>query len=95
MTTDNIIPVVRDVNILLSLDTYQGMSDEEIDSIIEFKKQMSYNEGYNTAVEERANDAYTSILEMYGKLCEDTRAEMERIHASTPQFITLDFGGEV
>jgi hypothetical protein len=45
MTTDNenvtddviITPPKRELGILLSLDTYQGMTDEEIEDIIEFR----------------------------------------------------------
>lgn len=38
MTTEGeIVELVRDVNVLLHLDTYQGMSDAEIQSIIDFK----------------------------------------------------------
>lgn len=45
MPTENegIIPIVRDINELLSLDTYQGMSDEEIDSVMQFKIQEALN----------------------------------------------------
>lgn len=37
MPTNDVIPIIRDINILLALDTYQGMSDDEIESVIEFK----------------------------------------------------------
>jgi len=37
MTTEEIKPLVRDVNVLLTLGTYQGMSDEEIELVIDFK----------------------------------------------------------
>ena len=37
MTTDyEIVPVVREVSVLLRLDTFQGMSDEEIQSLIDY-----------------------------------------------------------
>lgn len=37
MTTESeIIPVVRDISVLLSLDTFQGMTDEEIQSLIDY-----------------------------------------------------------
>ena len=34
----------RDIGTLLSLDTYQGMSDSEIESIIKFKTQLAVKE---------------------------------------------------
>lgn len=37
MTTEGgIVPVVRDISVLLSLDTFQGMTDEEIQSLIDY-----------------------------------------------------------
>ena len=37
MTTDNIIETPRDLEVLLRLDTYQDMTDEEIDILIAYK----------------------------------------------------------
>lgn len=39
MTTENenLTPIVRPIEILLSLDTYQGMTDEEIESVLKWK----------------------------------------------------------
>ena len=37
----NLIPIVRDIPTLLALDTYQGMSDEEIESLIEYHRNMA------------------------------------------------------
>lgn len=34
---DNLQPLVRDIGILLSLNTYQDMSDAEIETVIEYK----------------------------------------------------------
>lgn len=34
---ENLFPIVRDINVLLSLGTYQDMSDEEIESVIQYK----------------------------------------------------------
>lgn len=57
MTTDNIIPVVRDLDTLLSLGTYQGMTDEEIESVIDFKIKCALNDAefkvsYNNTMSE-------------------------------------------
>lgn len=35
-TSGEIVEYVRDINVLLELDTYQGMSDAEIQSVIDF-----------------------------------------------------------
>ena len=44
MTTDNIVEIKRDINVLLSLDTYQGMTDEEIQSIIDYQVERAVRE---------------------------------------------------
>ena len=44
MTTDGIIELQRDVNVLLELDTFQDMTDAEIQSIIDFYKEVAANE---------------------------------------------------
>lgn len=36
-TTGEIIPVKRKIDVLLSLGTYQGMTDEEIEDVIAYK----------------------------------------------------------
>lgn len=53
MTTEN-QNVARGLGILLALDTYQGMSDEEIESIITYKCNMAYAKGNNDAVNSQA-----------------------------------------
>ena len=52
MTTDGIIELQRDVNVLLLMESYQDMTDAEIDSIIEFKMDMAHDEGYHEAMED-------------------------------------------
>lgn len=37
----------RSISELLQLDTYQGMTDAEIQSLIDFYKEDSYNQGYH------------------------------------------------
>lgn len=50
MTTDNeVIEYVRDINVLLELDTYQGMSDAEIQSIIDYEASVAREDAVNQA----------------------------------------------
>lgn len=53
MTTEN-QSVARGIGVLLALDTYQGMSDEEIESIIAYKCNMAYAKGNSDAVNSQA-----------------------------------------
>ena len=47
---ENVIPIVRDINILLHMESYQDMTDEEIDLLIEYK--------INEAISNYENSAY-------------------------------------
>lgn len=42
--------VVRSLGTLLSLNSYQDMSDDEIESIIAYKTTMAYNKGNSDAI---------------------------------------------
>ena len=46
--------VERGLGILLGLNTYQGMSDKEIESIITYKCNMAYAKGNSDAVSSQA-----------------------------------------
>lgn len=46
--------VVRGLGTLLALDTYQGMSDEEIETIITYKENMAYSRGNSDALSSQA-----------------------------------------
>lgn len=48
MTTEGeIIEMVRDVDVLLMLDTYQGMSDAEIQSLIDYHASVAADNARN------------------------------------------------
>ena len=44
MTTEGVIELQRDVNVLLELGTYQGMTDAEIQSLIDYWKGVAASE---------------------------------------------------
>ena len=94
MTTDNIIPLVRNINILLAETTYQNMSDDEIDAIISYEKDLSYQNGYTQARIDMQADEYNSILEKSNETANMLVEMMHEIHNTMPQFINLDFGGD-
>ena len=51
MTTEGeIIELVRDVNVLLMMDSYQDMSDAEIQSVIDFKVEEAKKRARNELV---------------------------------------------
>lgn len=106
MTTDNenvtgdviIAPPKRTLDILLSLDTYQGMTDEEIEDVIEFRckqarqddlQKMRYNnlEMQNAAVLQSASES----SRLANELLQSVLATGGRIDEG----VVSKFGGEV
>ena len=70
MTTEGVIELQRDVNVLLGLGTYQGMTDAEIQSIIDFYVDDAKSETRSSmkldaqfVAECQLRDAYTAYVE--------------------------------
>lgn len=84
---ENIKPIKRTVSQLLQLDSYQNMTDEEINSLIDFYKKQSYTKGYsagNTAAQLSALDAVKS-------LCIESRERAEAaFNAAVNSVVKLD-----
>lgn len=72
MTTDGIIELKRDIDTLLSLDTYQGMTDEEIESLIEYHKKVAAREA---RIEERNDAQLIANIQMQ-------QAQLERVETA-------------
>lgn len=74
MTTDeqqeNIVPIKREISVLLMMDSYQDMTDEEIDSLIDYK------------IEQALKDAEIKLL--YNKNTAETEARVAA-YAETSQ----------
>lgn len=52
----------RKIDDLLKADTYQGMTDEEIQSIVDYYKADYYQKGYNAAMSDEAKKTSATIL---------------------------------
>ena len=59
---NEIIPVVRDLEVLLRLGTYQGMSDEEIDLLLDYKISNAVNDAVVQSQISAANYAATEVV---------------------------------
>lgn len=72
MTTDGIIELKRDVDTLLSLDTYQGMTDAEIESLIEYHSNVAAR---NARIEERSDAQLIASMNLQ-------QAQLERVETA-------------
>ena len=53
----------RSVQELLKLDTYQGMTDAEIQSLIDYTAKMSYTEGASSVTTDAINAGYQALAD--------------------------------
>lgn len=62
----------RSIGELLSLPTYQGMSDEEIQSIIDFKCDLARSDSVARAQQQTNLVAMNSMVELHAKALEES-----------------------
>lgn len=61
MATDETVGIIetpRTVDVLLNCSTYQGMTDVEIQSLIDYWQSLGYEKGYKVAREEGISEAF-------------------------------------
>lgn len=76
MTTEDTpveITRTRSIGELLSLTTYQGMSDEEIQSIIDFKCDLARSDSVARAQQQTNIVAMNSMVELHNKALEESK----------------------
>ena len=87
MTTDGtIIPIERDMDTLLKLDTYQGMSDDEIKKIIGYLVDLARQQAVATAAEADAEFLARNLQQTSAAQLEQARANFERACNLNPGF---------
>ena len=83
MQTEN-ETIERGLGILLSLNTYQGMSDKEIESIITYKCNMAYAKGNSDAL---SSQAMINLL--------DNKKKSDAMFGRVANMINYNKGGSV
>lgn len=87
MTTDGtIIPIERDLDTLLKLDTYQGMSDDEIKKIIGYLVDLARQQAVATAAEADAEFLTRNLQQTSAAQLEQAQANFERACGLNPGF---------
>lgn len=87
MTTDGtIIPIVRDLDTLLKLDTYQGMSDDEIKKIIGYLVDLARQQAVATAAEADAEFLTRNLQQTSAAQLEQAQANFARACSLIPGF---------
>jgi hypothetical protein len=72
----------RDVSVLLTLDTYQGMSDEEIDSVIRYKVNESLMSAENAAKMNTFTQVMNDVISQTETAAQMVQQQTEQILAN-------------
>lgn len=84
MTTEtNIIELQRPIHILLDLDTYQGMTDSEIQSLIDYKINLAIQNAEVQARLDTIKHSMDAQLETYRQLAEDSQEMLKSVRSRT------------
>lgn len=62
-TSEETASTQRSVQELLKLDTFQGMTDAEIQSLIDYTAKMSYTEGASSVATDTINAGYQTLAD--------------------------------
>lgn len=92
---ENLQPIVRDVNVLLTLDTYQGMSDEEIELVIDFKIQEALNSAENTAKQNAIAGSAQAQIDAYSSMADDAHDVLQSVLNRQVPWATISADGTV
>ena len=95
---DEEISTPRSVSVLLHIletdGTYQGMTDEEIQSIVDYEKQLSRTEGSTEQLHNEYANHFASIQELTASSLQAQETMLQSIieRASNPQLQVIQYG---
>lgn len=86
---DEVVKTQRSLSTLLNLKTYQGMSDLEIQSIIDFWKERAYEDAEGKARQQAAIVSMNETAERWGKAADEANSVLKQLLAKSPTFVTI------
>lgn len=91
-TTQRSVAVL--LNILQTENTFQGMTDAEIQSIIDYEKNMSYMRGQSTQQQSSYTDYHTTMQSRMDAALQEQQSMLESImnRASNSQSTVVQYG---
>ena len=79
MTTENVEIQDRNINQLLALDTYQDMTDSEIETIINYKVNLQVKKELNSEHIKRETENANKKLDILRQSCEKSESMLKSI----------------
>lgn len=82
MTTNedtNLVEIVRSINVLLDLDTYQGMSDTEINMIIDYRVNEALTSEQQQLTMQEIRDDFAAQKDTYASIAAQSQAVLQSL----------------
>lgn len=80
----------RDLNLLLKMDSYQGMTDDEIRLVMAWKEMIATREAKTAAMEEAYRTAYDEFRESIDTALKSAESNFQRACSLVPSFKRLE-----
>lgn len=85
----------RDIDVLMHMDTYQGMTDEEINLVIEKHKELSYSEGETSVKQDLYSEMESRLVAATQEASDKAQEAFEKACALQCNFVTVTDNVEV
>ena len=92
---DSLKPLVRDLATLLSLSTYQGMSDEEIESIIEYRVNVALQSDTQKANISSIETVSQAQAAAYQAMADSAQVMLKSVLSQSVPWVTVSEDGTV
>ena len=86
-------PVQRSVHELLKLGTFQGMTDAEIQSLIDYYVEVAHNDEYTKAVQATEIQTMNAQCAAYDSLRDDANSVLKQVLAAPLNLAIIDESG--
>lgn len=93
-TSAEVKPEQRPVNELLNLKTYQGMTDDEIKSVIDWYVKQARNDEETKAAQSAIIVSMNSTTEAYAKAAEESNNVLKQLLSKPLNLVTIEDGVE-
>lgn len=75
----NLVEIVRSINVLLDLDTYQGMSDTEINMIIDYRVNEALTSEQQQLTMQEIRDDFAAQKDTYASIAAQSQAVLQSL----------------
>lgn len=86
-------PVQRSVHELLKLDTFKGMTDAEIQSLIDYYVEVAHNDEHTKAVQATEIQTMNAQCAAYDSLRDDANSVLKQVLAAPLNLAIIDESG--